>query len=121
MSWLDTIKAAVGISSKVVGSTAGTLANTAVSIPGSVIDKSLSTVPAVVAVPGKIIEEVAAPVLQVLTPQQAAPTVTIEPIEAPEVTKLKIPGYDEGSDKTTAEELMELLPMAGLGLLAFLL
>lgn len=121
MGAFDVIKAAIGIGSKVVGSTAGQLVNTAVSIPGSVIDKSLSTVPAVVAVPGKIIEEVAAPVLQVLTPQQTAPKITVEQVEAPKAYEFKVPGYEEGSDKTTAEELMELLPMAGLGLLSFLL
>lgn len=117
MSWLDTIKAAVGISSEVAESAAGTLVNTAVSIPESFIDKSLSTVQDVVAIPGKVIEE--SPVLKVLSPQQEA--TTIEQVEAPKAYEMTVPGYEEGSDKTTAEELMELLPLAGLGLLAFLL
>jgi hypothetical protein len=121
MSFLDVIKTAVGVGIDMIGPSTSSIVNTVVSIPGSVIDKSLPDSPAIVSVPGKIIEDLAKPVLQVVAPTKELEPVTIEPVKADRGIKLKVPGYEEGSDKTTTEELMELLPMAGLGLLAFLL
>ncbi len=109
MSFLDILKEAIDVSKSTVGK--------AVVVPGAVLESVIP--PSVVSVPAQVIDDVAMPVLTVLAPKKQTKEITIEPITAPKATRLTVPGSE--SDKTTIEEIMELLPMAGLGLLAFLL
>jgi len=122
MGFWDGLKAAVGIGTSVAGSTASKLANMAVTVPSTAIDTSLSTIPVVINAPNQAIETAIDVAQQVIMPKvQEAPMVTVPQIEAPTYTPLKVEGYETETDKTTAEELLELLPMGGLALLSFLL